>query len=209
MSFLLRSLLHLLHFFYHVFTLISSRKPQPQPHELSYPRKQVPRHLALLLVSENNESTSGDAVLECFLESIQRTAGWCGTVGIRSLTVYDRDGTPISIRSSLTCVTSYFTGVLSVNIEQVSQRLTVLTQHHSEDEISEIEYPLTPPPSDVSESRPLSPVNLRSLNLNVSTLEVRTTMPVKEGSIRGVKQRREQPSGITMHALTLSQGKLG
>jgi len=191
MSFLLRSLLHLLHFFYHVFTLVSSRKPQPQPHELSYPRKQVPRHLALLLVSENSESTSGDAVLECFLESIQRTAGWCGTVGIRKLTVYDRDGTPISIHPSLIRVTSYSTGILSANIEQVSQRLTVLTQHHSEDEVSEIEYPLTPPPSDISESRPLSPVSLRSLNLNVSILEVRATIPVKEESIRGVK-RREQ-----------------
>ena len=207
MSFLLRSLLHLLHFFYHVFTLISSRKPQPQPHELSYPRKQVPHHLALLLVSDNNESASGDVVLECFLESIQRTAGWCGTVGIRKLTVYDRDGTAVSIRPRLTRITNYSTGILSANIEQVSQRLTVLTQHHSEDEISEIEYPLTPPPSDGSESRPLSPVNLRSLNLNVSILEIRTTIPVKEESIRGVKQRREQPSGITIQALTSSQEK--
>lgn len=197
MSFLLRSLLHLLHFFYHVFTLISSRKPQPQPHQLSYPRKQIPRHLALSLVSYNNESTSGDAVLECFLESIQRTAGWCGTVGIRKLTVYDRDGTAISIRPRLARITNYSTGILSANIEQVSQRLAVLTQHHSEDEISEIEYPLTPPPSDVSESRPLSPVNLRSLNLDVSILEVRATIPVKEESIRGVKQRRKQPSGVT------------
>jgi len=156
MSFLLRSLLHLLHFFYHVFTFVSSRKPQSQPHELSYPRKQVPRHLALLLVSENSESTSRDAVLECFLESIQRTAGWCGTVGIRKLTVYDRDGTPISTCPSLVRVTNYSTGILSANIERVSQRLTVLTQHHSENEVSEIEYPLTPPPSDVSESRPPS-----------------------------------------------------
>ena len=209
MSFLLRSLLHFLHFFYHVFTLISSRKPQPQPHELSYPRNQIPRHLALLLVSDNNEATSGDAVLECLLESIQRTVGWCEAVGIRKLTVYDRDGTAISIRSCLSRVTNYSTGILSANIDQVSQRLTVLTQHHSEDEISEIEYPLTPPPSDVSESRPLSPVNLRSLNLNVSILEVRATIPVKEESIRGVKQRREQPSGITIQALTLSQEKLG
>jgi len=133
----------LLHFFYHVFTLISSRKPQPHPHELSYPRKQVPRHLALLLVSENTGSTSGDAVLECFLESIQRTAGWCGTVGIRKLTVCDRDGTPISIHPSLIRVTNYSTGILSANIEQVSQRLTVLTQHHSVDEVPEIEFPLS------------------------------------------------------------------
>jgi len=172
MSFLLRSLLHLLHFFYHIFSLASSRKSQSQPHELSYPRKQTPHHLALLLVSGDNESTSGEAVLECFLESVQRTVGWCRTVGIRKFTVYDRDG------------------VLAANIEQVSQRLAIPTQHHSEDETSEIEYPLTPPPSDVCESRPLSPVDLRSLNLDVSILEIPAT-PVEEESIRGVKQRRK------------------
>jgi len=195
MSFLLRSLLHLLHFFYHTFSLASSRKSQPQPYELSYPRKQTPHHLALLLVSDD-ESTSGDAVLECFLESVQQTAGWCRTVGIRKFTVYDRDG------------------ILAANIEQVSQRLAIPAQHHSEDETSEIEYPLTPPPSDVCESRPLSPVDLRSLNLNVSVLEVPTT-PVEEESIRGVKQRRKaqlhseknRTDEITVRVISRSSGK--
>lgn len=170
MLFLLRSLLHVLHFFYYLFTLVVSWKPQPQPHELSYPRKQVPRHLALLLISDGGESASADAVLECFLESVQRTVGWCRSVGIRKLTIYDRDG------------------LLAANIEQVSQRLSVPTQHHSEDEASEIEYPLTPPPSDVSDSRPLSPVNLRSLDLDVSILEIYPT-PAEQESKQGVKQR--------------------
>jgi len=193
MSFLLRSLLHVLHFFYRIFTLVASRKSQPQPHELLYPRRQIPRHIALLLVSDGDESTSGDAVLGCFLESIQRTVGWCQTVGIRKLTVYDRDGTAICIRPFPARVTDYFTGTLSTNIEQVSQCLSVPTQHHSEDETSEIEYPLTPPPSEVSDSRPLSPVNLRSLSLDVSIFEIHATTPVEGESIRGVQQRREQP----------------
>jgi len=208
MSFLLRSLLHLLHFFYRILTLVASWKSQPQPHELSYPRRQIPRHIALLLVSDGDESASGDAVLECFLESIQRTAGWCRAVGIRKLTVYDRDGTAICIRSLLPRVTGYFTGILSANFEQVSQCLSVPTQHHSEDETSEIEYPLTPPPSDASDSRPLSPVNLRSLDLDVSILEIHATIPVEGESIRGVKQRREQPLSITTQKLILPQGKL-
>lgn len=209
MLFLLRSLLHLLHLLYRIFTLVSSRKSQPQPHELSHPRTQIPRHLALLLVSDENESTSRDATLECFLESIQRTVGWCRTVGIRELTVYDRDGTATSIRPCLAHVTNYSTGILSANIEKVSQRLAVPTQHYSEDETSEIEYPLTPPPSDVSESRPLSPVNLRSLNLDVSILEVHAATPAKDKSIKGVKQRREQPPGVAIQVLTSSQEKLG
>jgi len=197
MSFLLRSLLHVLHLFYHIVTLVTSWKSLPQPYELSHPRKQIPRHLALLLVSDNDESASGDAVLECFLESIQRTVGWCRAVGIRKLTVYDRDGT------------------LSANIEQVSQRLAVPTQHHSEDETSEIEYPLTPPPSDISDSRPLSPVDLRSLNLDVSILEVHATIPIEGESIRGVKQRREtrlnseksRTQEVTIHVTSRSSGK--
>jgi len=196
MSFLLRSLLHVLHFLYHIFTLVASRKSQPLPHELSYPRKQTPRHLALLLVSDGEESASPEAVVECFLESIQRTVGWCRTVGIRKLTVYDRNG------------------LLSANIEQVSQRLSVFTQHQSEDETSEIEYPLTPPPSDVSDSRPLSPVNLRSLNLDVSILDLHPTTPVEEKNIRGVKQRRKiRPSPgtaqdeIKIHVISRSSGR--
>jgi dehydrodolichyl diphosphate syntase complex subunit NUS1 len=99
MLLLLRSLLRVLHFFYHIFTLIASWKSQPHPHELSYPRKQTPRHLALLLVSDGNESASVDTVLDCYLESVQRIVGWCQAVGIRKLTTYDRDGTAIRIHS--------------------------------------------------------------------------------------------------------------
>lgn len=106
MSLLLRTLLRVLHFFYHIFTLILSWKPQPHPHELSYPRKQTPRHLALLLVSDGDEPPSADALLECYLESTQRVVGWCRTVGIRKLTVYDRDGTAINIRSCPTPLTN-------------------------------------------------------------------------------------------------------
>ena len=78
----------------------------------------------------------------------------------------------------------------------MSQRLSVPAQLHSEDETSEIEYPLTPPPSDVSDSRPLSPVNLLSLDLDVSTLEIHTTIPAKKENNRGVKHRSEQPPGL-------------
>ena len=201
MSFLLRSLLHVLHFFYHIFALVASRKSRPQPHALSYPRKQIPHHLALLLVADDDESISGDAVLECFLESVQRTVGWCQTVGIGKLTVYDRNGTAISIRPRPARVTNHFTGLLSANIDQVSQRLSVPTQRCSEDENSEIEYPLTPPPSDVCDSRPLSPVNLRSLNLDVTVLEVHSTSPVEGGDIWGLKQRRECAPGMVIPML--------
>jgi dehydrodolichyl diphosphate syntase complex subunit NUS1 len=195
MSFLLRSLLHILHSLYRIFTLLASHKSHPQPYELTYPRKQIPHHLALLLVSGDGPA-SGDAVLDCFLESIQRTVEWCRTVGIGKLTVYDRDG------------------LLSANIEQVSQCLPIPTQRYSEDETSETEYPLTPPPSDVSDSRPLSPVNLRSLNLDVTTFEVHSTIPVEDENTRGPKQRRKNRPNpekstdeITIRVISRSSGK--
>lgn len=197
MSFLLRSLLHVLHFFYHISTLLASWKPHPQPHEISYTRKQVPRHLALVLIADPDEFTSRDAVVECFLESVQRTVGWCRAVGIRKLTVYDRDG------------------LLAANIEQLSQRFPVSTHPHSEDETSEIEYPLTPPPSDVSDSRPLSPVNLRSLNLDVSVLEIYDSAPSKKEDIQGARRRRKTQSEsknitngvVILHVVSRSSGK--
>ena len=98
--------LHALHCFYRVFTLVASWKSQLQPHKLSDPRKQIPRHLALLLVSDGSRPTSEDAVLECYLESTQRAVGWCRTIGIRELTIYDRDGTTINIRSGFARVTN-------------------------------------------------------------------------------------------------------
>jgi len=197
MLFLLRGLLRVLHLFYHIFTLTASRESQPHPHELLYPRKQTPRHLALLLVSDGDGSTSAGDVLVCYLESMQRIVGWCRTVGIRELTAYDRDG------------------LLSANIEQVSQCLSLPNQHHSEDETSEMEYPLTPPPSDVSDSRPLSPVSLRSLNLDVSTLEIHAVPSAEEQNVRGIKLRRKtQPNSertntddVVIHVISRSSGK--
>jgi len=53
---------------------------------MSYPRNQIPCDLSLLLDFGNGEPTLEDAVLECFLGSIQRAAGWCRTVGTRKLT---------------------------------------------------------------------------------------------------------------------------
>ena len=108
MSFVLWTLLRVLHFFYHIFTLIASWKslPHPNPYELLYPRKSTPRHLALLLASDDGESAPADAVLECYLESIHRIVGWCRTVGIHKLTAYDRDGTAISFHICLARVTN-------------------------------------------------------------------------------------------------------
>ena len=98
-------------------------------------------------------------------------------------------------------VNNHFTGLLSANIDQVSQRLSVPTQRCSEDENPEIEYPLTPPPSDVCDSRPLSPVNLRSLNLDVNVLELHATRPVEEGGVGGLKQRSERAPGMIIPML--------
>ena len=83
------------------------------------------------------------------------------------------------------------TGLLSANVERVSQRLSVSVQHHSEDGGSEIEYPLTPPYSDGSDSPPPSLVNLRSFNLDTSVPEINPVTPAEKEDIQGVKRRRK------------------
>ena len=94
MSFRLRSLFLALHFFYRVFTPVSSRRSQLYQHEIPYPRKQILRRLAMLLASDDDGPTFGGAVLECLLKNIQRTVGWCRTGWMRKHTVYDRDRPP-------------------------------------------------------------------------------------------------------------------
>ncbi|PFH54433.1 hypothetical protein AMATHDRAFT_134800 [Amanita thiersii Skay4041] len=107
-----------------------------QPALLDAPRKRIPNHLALLLVSDSSQPS--EHAQDCMLQSVQRAVGWSQQVGIRKLTVYDQHG--ILIRC----------------IPQIRERLASLVPT-VESSDSEIEYPLTPPSSDYADSRPLSP----------------------------------------------------
>ena len=53
-------------------------------------RPKLPRHLALSLVP--NVLADEEASEKYMLNSVEKVANWCQVVGIRRLTVYDREG---------------------------------------------------------------------------------------------------------------------
>jgi len=139
MQFLARFLLYLIHRLYllylslHAFHKSLTRTP---PKRLDAARRRIPKHLALCFSnlpqpSEDNE----DNLVEC----VTNTADWCRATGIRRLTIYDE-------YSILTRCASRIERGLRNQLPE------------SDASASEIEYPLTPPPSDYADSRPLSPI---------------------------------------------------
>jgi len=139
MQFLSRCLLfliHRLHLSYlslRVFHELLTRTP-PKP--LDAHRNRIPKHLALLIsnVPQSCNQDEGD-LIEC----VTNTVDWCRSTGIRRLTVYDEHG------------------ILMRCASRIEQRIQNQFPE-SDTSASEIEYPLTPPPSDYADSRPLSPI---------------------------------------------------
>lgn len=148
MNVLLSFCLRLIHAVYALYIFVFSyrqRKHWKPPQPLSTPRHRIPKHLALIL--EANPRHSKDATKNAVVESVSNAASWCRQVGIHQLTVYERTGLlseyDQDIRSSLL------------------RRNTDATLESDSSE-SEAEYqPLTPPPSDYSDSRPISPSHSR------------------------------------------------
>jgi len=132
--------LRILHFCYYLVVSLSNLWEsfnRRQPQHLTAKRTKIPSHLALLLVV--SEGIDTETVENTFVESVVRVVTWCRAVGIRQLTVYDSQG--VAVRCS----------------QSIRMRLIADRPPCEDDTDSEVEYPLTPPPSDTSESRPLSP----------------------------------------------------
>ena len=85
--------LRILHLLYASFIAILSCRQfihGPIPRPLGAPRKQLPTHLALLLVSDSRSSIS--ELERVYVESVKRASIWCQDLCIENLTVYDRNG---------------------------------------------------------------------------------------------------------------------
>ncbi|TFK41207.1 hypothetical protein BDQ12DRAFT_711007 [Crucibulum laeve] len=139
MGLLAALLLHIIHLVYSLILLVHSfwkRNTWIPPRPLQDVRSRIPKHLAILLVSD--PVYSPDEVEEGLVQSVVNTVGWCRTVGIEKLTVYDEHG-------------------VLLNCSQTIRDRLPSPDHDSDSSDSEIDYPLTPPASDYSESRPLSP----------------------------------------------------
>jgi len=149
--------LRVLHFCYYLAVSLSNfwktfdlRKPQ----HLTAERTKLPSHLALLLVV--GEDIDAEEIEDSLVECVLRGVTWCQAVGIRQLTVYDSQG------------------AVSNCSQNIRMRLSADKPPCEDDTESEMEYPLTPPLSDTSESRPLSPDyddRLGMITMQVSELQ--------------------------------------
>ncbi|KNZ78561.1 putative undecaprenyl pyrophosphate synthase [Termitomyces sp. J132] len=135
--------LRALHYFYSLIILCYSFCSRSSP---SFPRPscrhRIPKHLALLLVSGTAQDNSD--LRAALVRTVVDAVSWCRASGIQQLTVYEEHGVLLK---------------LSKNI---CDSLPTESEEALND--SDIEYPLTPPPSDYSESRPISPQNPQADN---------------------------------------------
>ncbi|KAJ6519777.1 hypothetical protein C8R45DRAFT_952684 [Mycena sanguinolenta] len=167
-------LLRVLHLFYSLITLLSAswdRFEWTPPLPLNVTRRRIPRHLALLLVLDSAHDRA--STRESLLEIVTRAVGWCRSAGIEKLTLYDT------------------AGLLMDCVDKISQRTSVAGELDSYDSCSgsDIEYPLTPPSSDYSDSRPLSPED--RVDASIITLRVPEVIR-KKTSRYGLKKRHSE-----------------
>ncbi|KAF8065387.1 hypothetical protein FPV67DRAFT_182281 [Lyophyllum atratum] len=127
----------------------------PQP-SLHVSRRRIPQHLAIILVTD--PSSKDPASGHCLVESVRNAVGWCRAAGIDKLTVYEEHGM----------------------ILKCSQRIRDIFCPDSDESTSEldIEYPLTPPPSDYADSRPSSPqLDTHTVTIHISNNRVERETP--------------------------------
>lgn len=181
-------LLHTIHFIYILFIKarqfwkkLSLATPKP----LRTPRTRIPKHLAVMFIIDPN--IYADTVQTTLIESALKIVEWCQTVGIPKLTLYEEHGACHKHRERYNALTSW-------SIDRLSKCVQILQEHLSihgletESTESEMEYPLTPPPSDHSGSWPLSPNHHQG---NVTTIHVFQHTPNQEArNLQKLGERR-------------------
>ncbi|KZP10567.1 hypothetical protein FIBSPDRAFT_838462 [Athelia psychrophila] len=187
--------LHIFHCLYSLATAFShfwSQLYRREPHPLNATRTKIPSHLAIVLVA--NECIDLEALEASVVETVARAASWCRAAGIKELTVYDAEG--IALQSS----------------QQIRECLLLDQPHCDDDTDSEVEYPLTPPLSETSGSRPISPAF--DAQLGLVTLQVSELRAPKPNKTRHnvVKRRRNkdpktQPIPLTLNLVSREASK--
>ncbi|KAF8168148.1 hyphal tip protein [Crassisporium funariophilum] len=170
-------LLYIFHIFYALAIrtrLFWKQHPSTHPKALLASRRRLPKHLAIILaVDPTVSSETAEATLT---ESVVNAVEWCRAVGIVKLTVYEEHDR------------------LSKCEQKIRECLPAHT-NEAESSDSETEYPLTPPPSDYSESRPLSPNYNQESLIPLTTIHFDEQVPRKENKSRQkfVKQPTRNP----------------
>jgi len=147
----------------------------------------LPKHLAIILVADTQ--LAEEATEKLLSDSVANAIGWCRASGIQRLTVYEENGMYQRFCQVLRMSTPD-AGLLSTSAQTIGDRLPH-NSSESESSESELEYPLTPPPSDYSESRPLSP----SQNIQTAIPAIRiqvSKFPLEYDRKRSVKRRKRK-----------------
>lgn len=236
MSWLASALLSLIHALYRLVLVFQSVfRPATEPQPITAERSKLPQHLALALVP--NPEADDETNEQYLLNSVERAAGWCQLAGIRRLSVYDREG-----MCHLPCIPrrihkyeANILGVLSRSAIELRGRLQPASRKAEPEDSPvecDIQYPLTPPPSDDAESRPLSPHSGNVVpKLGVTTIRLRAESPKTKRRVSALKRRRvprqsfhaafivatshvhtakgedSQPAPLTLHILSYQSGK--
>ncbi|KAH9858122.1 hypothetical protein C2E23DRAFT_165385 [Lenzites betulinus] len=199
MSWLASALLSLIHALYRLFLVFKPLfRSDTEPLPITAERSKLPQHLALAFIS--HPEADEEANEQYILNSVEKVVGWCRAAGIPQLSVYDRDG--ILARSSL-------------ELRGRLQRSSRKAEPEESPVECDIQYPLTPPPSDDAESRPLSPESAPLVpKLGVTTIHLPITPPKTKRRVGALKRRRVPPKGgdariapLALHILSYQSGK--
>ncbi|KAF9015119.1 hypothetical protein BDQ17DRAFT_1229585 [Cyathus striatus] len=174
--------LRLIHFIYAVVIALHSfwkRRTMISPLPIGAPRRRIPKHLALLFVVDSN--SNAEQAETALVESVVNAVEWCRTAGIENLTVYEESGLLISCS------------------QRIYDSIPIQLQECSSD--SEIDYPLTPPPSDYSESRSLSPQHQDNTFIPSVVLRIPASPPSKPSRRSIIRRTRKRKDATNSHEL--------
>lgn len=186
-------LLHLLHASLVFLTVKFQKRRYLPPQPVTAHRSKLPKHLAIVLVSSdaaNPKHTEG-----LYLECLARVVKWCRALGIEELTAYDAEGTLLGCS------------------DIIQERLTHHDDLPTDESESELEYPLTPPLSEASESRSHSPDFEDSpVQLNVTTVcsfrKGASHHRPREVAVRRRAHHKHSPCNpLTLHIISRSASK--
>ncbi|KAH8120173.1 hypothetical protein DFH11DRAFT_1558764 [Phellopilus nigrolimitatus] len=182
MSWLSTSSLAVLHALHAIWTCLVALLYHPfvaNPQPLEAARPKLPSHIALVLASTKQNPSYAET--EAAIRSVVYAARWCKRVGITNLSVYDRQG-------SVTKCAEKIKRSLSHDIDRVPP------DSECSSDASDMEYSPTPPLSDTSDSRPVSPENFCSMP-SIVTIRLGADVPAPRRS--SLKKRRKKKTWLT------------
>lgn len=162
------------------------------PQSLTAYRSKLPKHLAIILVS--HDAANPKHTEELFMECLVRVVKWCKASGIEQLTAYDAEGTLLGCS------------------DIIKERLTHYDDLPTDESESELEYPLTPPLSEASESRSHSPDFADfPVQLNVTTIcsfkKGASHDRSREVAVRRRAHHKHSHNPLTLHIVSRSASK--